>query len=211
MTVDAFSERCATLADAWRWWATTLGALDAAAWNVPTRLPGWDVAALVAHTSMLVRALGYVVSHPLDAEPATPSARDMLTRFNAPGGVATVFADGIAEAARRDAASMPPDDLVAVFTKKAPEALAAAETAGPIVIDYFGQGPFPLAEAMSIYILEAVVHGLDLAAAVDAPAASIPRAAMDHTVGLLASMADPAAFIETATGRSSVPVMPVLR
>jgi hypothetical protein len=160
---------------------------------------------------MLVRALGYLSSHPLDVGPATPSARDMLIQFNAPGGVAATLAGGIAEVARRDAASMSRDDLVAVFTSTAPEAVAAAEAAGPIVIDYFGQGPLPLAEAMSIYILEAVVHGLDLAAAVEAPAASIPRPAIDHTVALLAGMADPVSFIEAATGRSSVAVLPVLR
>lgn len=76
---DTFSERCSALAEAWRWWATTLTDLNAAAWRLETRLPGWDVAALVAHTSLLVRGLRFLSSQPIDAEPATRSARDMLS------------------------------------------------------------------------------------------------------------------------------------
>ena len=78
-------------------------------------------------------------------------------------------------------------------------------------IDYFGNGRFPIAEAMSIAVLEAVVHGLDLCAAVGLPPTSIPAAPMRHTVGLLAHMAEPVAFVEAATGRTSAEVLPVLR
>ena len=199
------------LADAWRWWGATLADLDADAWEAPTRLPGWDVAALVAHHSGFVRGLRYLASNPVDAEPATGSARDMLRRFNAHGGVATAEADDIAEHARRSAASISHHELVALFTEAASVAVATAAEAGPIVIDFLGSGTFPLAEAMSIGILEAVVHGLDLAGAVGVPVASIPQTPMEHTVRLLASMAEPVPFIEAATGRSSVLVLPVLR
>jgi uncharacterized protein (TIGR03083 family) len=209
--VDAFSERCSDLAETWRWWATTVTRLDAPTWRLETRLPGWDVAALVAHASLLVRGLGWLSSQPLDTEPAVRSAHDMLRGFNAPGGVATTFADGIAEMARRQAASMTPDELVALFAVTAPEVVAALEQTGPIVIEYFGNGTFPIVEAMSIAVLEAVVHGLDLCAAVDASIASIPQSPTQHTVGLLASMAEPESFIEAATGRRSTPVLPVLR
>jgi uncharacterized protein (TIGR03083 family) len=209
--VDAFSERWTMLAEVWRWWGATLADLDDGAWEVPTRLPGWDVAALVTHHSGFVRGLRYLASNPVDAEPATRSAGEILRRFNAPGGVATVEADDIAEHARRGAASIPHHELVALFAEAAPVAVAAAASAGPIVIDYFGSGTLPLAEAMSIGTLEAVVHGLDLAAAVGVPVASMPQAPMEHTVRLLASMAEPVPFIEAATGRSSVLVLPVLR
>lgn len=209
--VDASSERCTMLAEAWRWWAATLADLDADKWGAPTRLPGWDVAALVVHHSGFVRGLGYLAANPVDAEPATGSARDMLRRFNAPGGVATTLADDIAERARRVAASMSHGELVSVFAEAAPGAVAAAVEAGPSVIDYFGNGTLPLREVLSIGILEAVVHGLDLAAAVGASVASIPQAPMQHTVTLLASMAETVPFVEAATGRSSVPVLPVLR
>lgn len=209
--VDAFSERCSTLAEAWRWWATTLTELNAPAWRLETRLPGWNVAALVAHASLLVRGLDVMSSRPLDTEPAVRSAHDMLSGFNAPGGVATTFADGIAEIARRQAASMSPDELVALFAVTAPEVIASLEEAGPIVIEYFGNGTFPIVEAMSIAVLEAVVHGVDLCAATDASAATIPQSPVEHTVGLLASMAEPVSFIDVATGRSSIDVLPVLR
>ena len=127
------------------------------------------------------------------------------------GGVATTLAEGIAEMARRQAASMSPDELVALFAVTAPEVAAAVQEAGPIVIEYFGNGTFPISEVLSIAVLVAVVHGLDLCAAVGAPAGSIPRSAMDHTVELLASLAEPVAFVEAATGRSAGSVLPVLR
>jgi len=117
------------------------------------------------------------------------------------GGVATTLAEVIAEMARRQAASMSPDELVALFAVTAPEVAAALQEAGP----------FPIAEVLSIAVLVAVVHGLDLCAAVGAPAGSIPRSAMDHTVELLASLAEPVAFVEAATGRSAGSVLPVLR
>ena len=78
-----------------------------------------------------------------------------------------------------------------------------------MVIEYFGDGTFPVAEAMSIAVLEAVVHGLDLCAAVDWPPSSIPPSPMQHTVGLH-DIAEPVSFIEAATGRTSTPVLPVL-
>ena len=77
------------------------------------------------------------------------SARELLTRFNEPGGLATTFAGQVAEAARQQAASMPPQDLVALFTVTAPQVLAAVEAAGPIVVDYFGTARIPLDEALS--------------------------------------------------------------
>ena len=135
----------------------------------------------------------------------------MLRGLNAPGGVATTLAGGIAEMARRQAASMSPDELVALFTVTAPEVVAAIEAAGPIAVEYFGNGTFPLVEAMSIAVLESVVHGLDLCAAVDARTASIPHGPMQHTVQLLASMAEAVPFVEVATGRSTTQVLPVLR
>jgi hypothetical protein len=67
--VDTFSERCEVLGEA------VMVGIDAAqagrpAWTRATRLPGWDVAALAAHASLLVRGLGLLSSQPMDAEPA---------------------------------------------------------------------------------------------------------------------------------------------
>ncbi len=209
--MDALTERSRTLADAWGWWATTLPAVGEEAWRTGTRLPGWDVAALVAHATLLVRGLGYLATQPVDAEPAVGSARDMLRGFNAPGGVATTSAEGVAELARRQAASMSADQLVAVFAETAPAVIAKVRAAGPIVVEYFGNGTFPIGEVLSIAVLEAVVHGLDLCAATGISASSIPPEALAHTVDLLAGMAEPVTFIEAATGRTPPDVLPLLR
>jgi uncharacterized protein (TIGR03083 family) len=209
--MDSRSERCATLAATWSWWGDTLTDLELAAWTRPTRLPGWDVAALAAHASLLVRSLQYLVAHPVDAEPTVHSSRELLTRFNEPGGLATTFASQVAEAARQQAASLPREDLVALFTVTAPEVVAAINAAGPIVVDYFGTARVPVEVPLSIATLEGVVHGLDLCASCDVSPASIPPSSMDHTVQLLASMAPPVAFIEAATGRRGADVLPVLR
>ena len=205
------AERGTILADAWRWWAETLSELDAASWRRATRLPGWDVAALSAHAALLVQGFGALSVQPLPVEPRVRSARDMLSGFNAPGGIATTLAEGIAELARRQAAAMSPDQLVAMFAVTGPAVIATVEACGPTVIEYFGNGTFPIVEVLSIAILEAVVHGLDLCAAIDADPDSIPPAAMHHTVELLASIAEPASFIEAATGRVATAVLPVLQ
>jgi uncharacterized protein (TIGR03083 family) len=208
---DDLASRCALLSDSWQWWATTLEAMDAGDWMRPTRLEGWDVNALVAHHGMFVTALSYLATQPVDEAPGTTSARDMLRRFNEPGGVATTSAQPVAEVARQQAATMSRDDFIARFLVDAPAALARAREAGPIVIDYFGNGTFPFSEAVAIGVMESVVHGLDLADAVDARRGDMPPGPVQFTTDLLASLADPVDFIEAATGRRSPTVLPVLR
>jgi uncharacterized protein (TIGR03083 family) len=198
------------LGDLWAWWARTLGDLDDASWHRPTRLGGWDVAALTAHHAMLVQGLEYLAMSPVDEPVTTPLARDMLRRFNAPSGLAATLAGDVADRARTEAASTPTSEFVELFRVIAPAVIAATEDGGPVVIDYFGNGTFPIAEALSIMIMESVVHGLDLAAAV--PAASpLPPDGVAFSAGLLASIAEPIALIEAATGRSTAAVLPVLR
>ena len=67
-----------------------------------------------------------------------------------------------------------------------------------------------LSEAISIGILEATVHLLDLQRALGVPP-EVPPAGLEHTVGLLAETTPPVGFIELPTGRSEVEVFPVLR
>ncbi len=209
--MDVLEERCVVLGDAWQWWSATLSELDTATWHRQTRLPGWDVAALAAHASLLVQGLSALAAQPSPFGPTIHSARDMLRGFNAPGGLATTLAPTLAVMARQQAATTPPDDLIAIFTVNGPLVIARIEASGPTVVDYFGNGTVPIVEAMSVAILEAVVHGLDLCAAIGTTTSSIPPGAMRHTVELLASMAEPVAFIDAATGRVDTPVLPVLR
>jgi hypothetical protein len=91
-----------------------------------------------------------------------------------------------------------------------PQAIATARRLGPVVVDYFGRAMLPLEEAVSIGILEATVHLLDLQRALGAPP-ELPVAGVEHTVALLAQMAPPVDFIELATGRSTAALFPVLR
>src|SRR5687768_10664971 len=120
-----FADRCAILAEAWRWWAQTLSAVGEPDWRRSTRLEGWDVAALVAHHTLLVRGLPLVASRPIDGEPQKATAADMLRGFNAPGGAATEGAAIVAEIARQQAASMPPAALLTVFDEDAPRTIEA--------------------------------------------------------------------------------------
>ena len=208
---DDLVTRCELLADAWRWWAEMLEGLDEDDWVRPTRLEGWDVAALVAHHSLLVGGITVLASHPVDAAPATLTARDMLRRFNEPAGIANTAADGVAELARQQAATSSNDDLVARFLHDAPAAVAAVRDGGPTVIEYFGQGTFPISEAAAIAIMEAVVHGLDLCDAIGAGAYELPGDAARFTTELLASLPETVDFIDAATGRRPADVLPVLR
>ena len=213
MTTPGTDDRRARLDEleaCWAWWADAVAGLDEQEWSRPTRLEGWDVAALVAHHSMLVHLLGHLATSPVGGEATVRTAVEMLQGFNAPGGVAREGATDIARMARDAAAASPPDQLLATFAELAPRAIAAARTAGPVLVDYLGNGTFPLDEAVTIFVLEAVVHGLDLAAAVPRPA-PLPPAAVARTVTTLAAMADPVAFVEAATGRTRGPVLPVLR
>jgi uncharacterized protein (TIGR03083 family) len=203
-------ERADLLGAAWRWWATTLGALPTGEWSRPTRLEGWDVHGLAAHHAMFAGALTRLVDRPVDGEPAVATARDMLRGFNAPGGNAHTLAPAIADLARAQAGAQPPDALVRRFAVDAPAALDEVRAAGPVVVEYFGNGTFPITEVLAIGILEAVVHGLDLVRAVDA-APEPPGPALAFTVDLLADLAEPVAFVEAATGRSAASVLPVLR
>lgn len=208
---SGFAHRCVVLSEAWQWWAERLTDLDEEAWHVDTRLEGWDVAALVAHHSMLVRGLAFLAAQPVDGVPDTSTAADMLRRFNATDGIANRAAEMVAEMARQQAASMSTTELTSLFVDAGPKTIEALRAAGPIVVEYFGNGTFPLSEAVVIATMEAVVHGLDLAEAVEADKASLPTRAMRSTVDLLASLADGVRFVEAATGRADSEVFPVLR
>ena len=66
------------------------------------------------------------------------------------------------------------------------------------------------ADAVRIVLLESTVHLLDVFDALGR-APDVPAAALRETAHLLADLADPVAFVEAATGRSSSSLLPVLR
>jgi hypothetical protein len=145
-----------------------------------------------------------------EVQPTHATAAALLSDFNRPGGIATSQADEVAEASRATAATYSTAQLIEPFAVTGPRAIARARQLGPVVVDYFGRAMLPLNEAVSIGILEATVHLLDLQRALGGPP-DLPSAGVEHTVRLLAEMAPALDFIELATGRSSVALFPVLR
>ena len=194
----------------WRTWVAMLRQMPDDGWSRPTRLPGWDVAALVAHHSMFPRGVQAMVERRVDGPATVASAAAMLRFFNRPDGAATRLAPAVADQARNIATEAPPEELLRRFTDDGPRAIGTVRAAGPIVVDYFGHGALPLAEALSIAVLEATTHLLDLQRALDVPP-SVPEAGLAATVALLAQVADPVAFVEAATGRTDANPLPVIR
>jgi uncharacterized protein (TIGR03083 family) len=203
--------RCDELDEVWAVWAAQLRSLPAEAWARPTRLPGWDVQALVAHHSLFpASGLPTMVRRRAEGPPTVSSAAELLRRFNEPDGAATRLAPKVEEQARGVAESTAVGDLVRRFTDDAPATIARVRDAGPIVVDYFGHGALALREVLRLAILEATVHLLDLQRALDAPPEA-PAAALHTTAVLLAEVAPEVDFVEAATGRTRMNPLPEVR
>ena len=202
--------RLETLGLLWAAWERQGQTLSAEQWQRPTRLGDWTVRMLYAHAAGWPVGLSHLVGQVRDVRPTHATAAALLGDFNRPGGIATSQAGRVAAAAREDAATYPPAQLIEQFAVTGPQAIAGARRLGPVVVDYFGRAMLALEEAVSIGVLEATVHLLDLQRALGVPP-DLPAAGVEHTVGLLAEMARPVDFIEVATGRSSAALFPVLR
>ena len=203
-------DRLTTLARLWTAWSRQGRALSAEQWDRPTRLGDWTVRMLYAHAAGWPVGLSRLVGMVRDTEPTHATAAALLGDFNRPGGIATSQAGDVAARARETASTRTPAELIERFAVAGPQAIATARRLGPVVVDYFGRALLPLEEAVSIGILEATVHLLDLQRALGAPP-DLPAAGVEHTVALLAQMAPPLDFIELATGRGSAALFPVLR
>ena len=203
------SERLTTLDTLWSAWAEHGRAMTDDQWAQPTRLGAWDVRSLYAHASFWPRALTSLVAAVRDAEPTHSTAAALLRDFNAPGGVAHRLRDWAAAGAREDAAKYSAAELVEQFAGAGPRAIATARQLGDVTVDYFGQAVLRLGEAVSVGVVEATVHLLDLRRALDLPP-DVPAGGLAHTTAVLAAMAPPVDFIEAATGRSEASPFPVL-
>ena len=206
MTIDDLLATCEAL---WSAWAERGRTMTEEQWRRPTRLGDWDVRSLYAHAAMWPATLTSLVERVRDAEPAAPTAAALLRYFNAPGGIAHSMRERTATNAREEAARQSTAQLVEQFAVTGPQAIAAARRLGSVVVDYFG-ALMPLPEAVSIGVVEATVHLLDLLDALDQPAAEVPAAGLAHTVAVLVQMAPPVDLIEAATGRGRVELFPLL-
>jgi len=178
-------------------------------WGRPTRLGTWDVRSLYAHAGSWPFAFTSLVDRVRDAEPTHDTAAALLRDFNTPDGNANRLRDRVAAGAREDAATYSTAQMVERFAGAGPRAIATARQLGPVAVDYFGQAILRLDEAVSIGIMEATVHLLDLQRALGQPP-NVPADGLAHTAALLAEMAPPIDFIEAATGRSTAHLFPVL-
>jgi uncharacterized protein (TIGR03083 family) len=206
MTID---DRLTTLEALWSVWAEHGLAMTDEQWGRPTRLGDWDVRSLYAHAGSWPFSFTSLVDRVRDVEPTHATAASILRAFNAPDGVAHRRRDRVAAGAREDAATYSTAQMVEQFATAGPRAIATARELGPVVVDYFGLAMLHLDEAVSIGIMEATVHLLDLQRALGQPP-HVPAAGLAHTTALLAEMAPPVEFIEAATGRSTAALFPVL-
>jgi uncharacterized protein (TIGR03083 family) len=207
MTID---DRLTTLDTLWSVWAEHGLAMTDEQWGRPTRLGTWDVRSLYAHAgSWPFAILPSLVDRVRDAEPTHATAAALLRDFNAPDGPANRFRDWNAAGAREDAARYSTAQMVEQFAGAGPRAITTARRLGPVAVDYVGQAVIRLDEAVSIGIMEATVHLLDLQRALGRPP-DVPAEGLAHTTALLAEMAPPVDFIEAATGRSAADLFPVL-
>jgi uncharacterized protein (TIGR03083 family) len=207
MTIE---DRLTTLGTLWSTWAEHGRTMTDEQWARPTRLGTWDVRSLYAHVGSWPSAyLPSLVGQVRDAEPTHATAAALLRDFNAPDGNANRLRDWVAAGARNDAAKYSTEQLVEQFAAAGPQGLATARRLGPVAVDYFGQAILRLDEAVSIGIVEATVHLLDLQRALG-QSPLVPADGLEHTAAVLTEMAPPVDFIEAATGRSAADLFPVL-
>lgn len=206
MTLD---DRLSTLDALWAVWAAHGTSMTAEQWSRPTRLGDWDVRSLFAHHGAWPFMLSGLLTRVHDGEPTHATAAALLRDFNAPGGVAVTKRQAAADSAREDAQRYGTAEMVGQFTTNGPRALESARALGPVVVDYFGLAKLRLDEAISIGVMEATVHLLDLQRALGQEP-DVPAAGLAHTAEILVAMAPAVDLIEVATGRSTVDLFPVL-
>jgi len=206
MTID---DRLTTLDTLWAAWAGHGRALTDRQWELPTRLGDWDVRSLYAHAASWPFAFPALLGQVRESAPTHATAAVLLREFNAPDGVAHRLRGWAAANARADAEKYTVAQMVEQFAGAGPRAIVAARELGSVALDYYGQAVLRLDEVVSIGILEATVHLLDLQRALGV-APEVPADGLAHTAAVLAEMAPPVDLIEAATGRETAAPFPVL-
>lgn len=190
------------------WWRSLVGAVDDDRWDGPA-LGEWSVRELVAHTNRVYRTiLDYVAGDTKDPTPIA-SASDYFR---------IVLAEEtphvhIAERARIEVRDYDGRDVVAVTEELAKRASKLVDTAPPTTVMHLFVGEMELQQYLATRVVELVVHGLDLAAALDLPTdppAESAGVALSVLLGL-ARPGDRTSMLRLLTGRpASLPLTNVL-
>ena len=178
----------------------------------PTGLGEWSVSDLVAHLGL---GLGMLT----EITPAEPGTEPMS--FGRYVGHYPPAAEAIA-ANTRDLAAELEGDLLAGLDRIAAEAFAAIEGVTWSVV-LGRRGPLAYSDYLQTRLLELVVHGDDLARAIDAPTSPVLEGAAESVAATLAAclrggrrerpdVTDTMAWIRAAAGRAAIddPHLPLL-
>jgi uncharacterized protein (TIGR03083 family) len=192
--------------DASRWWRSIVGAIDEDRWE-QAALGEWSVRELVAHTD---RAYKTVVEY------TSGEVKDPTVLYSAAAYFRTVLAEQtphvhIAERARQEAAQR--SDWMAATDELAETAERLVGALPPDASVHTFVGEMQLDQYLATRVVELVVHGLDLAAAIDLPTPPPPtaaRVALDVLLDMAAAD-DVGAILRLLTGRpASLPLANVL-
>jgi uncharacterized protein (TIGR03083 family) len=184
------------------WWRSLVGAIDDDQWD-RTALGEWSVRELVAHTNRVYRTLlDYVAGDTRDPTPIR-SASDYFR---------IVLAEEtphrhIAERARREVADYVGRDIVAVTEELSRRATRLVETAAGTTTMHLFVGEMELDQYLATRVVELVVHGTDLARAIEVPTDPPPESAA-VALTVLAGLARPGdlvSVIRSLTGREAEP------
>lgn len=191
--LDALSEECRSISE-------TLGVIQPDDWT-RAALGEWNLAELVAHlTGGIDRIRSYLDEPVPDGQLVDPVE---YFRYD-PSAVA----QGIAQRARERAADTEPSALPGIFGTTCRAALERASKEPPERVLTTFRGPMRLTDYLRTRVLEAVVHHIDVRAAIGLEPAST-AAATQITVGILEGLLgsprpggmDDSRFILAATGR----------
>jgi uncharacterized protein (TIGR03083 family) len=175
----------------------SLATVSEAEYGRPTRCPPWTVAALVAHVGMGAERVTLMLAEPAPAEADTDAAGYYRPDKRFAPVTNRDRVDGATAAAARAASGAA---LAARFTGSWRDARAAvaAHDPGRVVRTRHGDA-MRLNDFMVTRVVELVLHGLDLADALDRPPWT-DDGALDVVTRLLTR--DRLAFVRAATGRA---------
>jgi uncharacterized protein (TIGR03083 family) len=189
-----------------QWWRSIVGAVGDDRWD-QAALGEWTVRELVAHTG---RAYKTVIEYS-EGEVKDPTPID-----TAAGYFRIVLAEQtphvhIAERARREARDH--DDWVVATDELAAVAARVIDATAPDAPMHLFVGEMPFTQYLATRVVELVVHGVDLAAAIDLPTTPPVEATKVAALVLLdlASPDDAVSVLRLLTGRpASLPLTNVL-